>query len=145
MINVIFVEGNLTRDPEHGYTKNGSAFCKFSIAFNEKYNGKETACFFDCTAWKNVADNVSKYCQKGNRVLVEGVLKQDRWVDKQNGQNRSKVYIMARMVHFLKIGAPGERTAQGDPPGPPEPAAGEIPGPQDFNFDENSIDDDVPF
>lgn len=91
--------GRLTKDPEIKKV-NGrdgeTSVCNFSLAVGES---KDEVSFFEITCWGKIADNVDKYCFKGNRVLVNGRLKQDRWED--NGNKRSKVKINNAMVHFL--------------------------------------------
>jgi single-strand DNA-binding protein len=42
--------------------------------------------------------------KKGTTVLVEGRLTQDRWQDKQTGQNRYKLKVTAESIQAL--GAP---------------------------------------
>ena len=39
---------------------------------------------------------------KGQEIFVEGALRQDRWVDKESGQNRSKVYLKADRWQFTQ-------------------------------------------
>ena len=100
--NATFHVGRLTRDPELSYTKSEVPVCKFSIANN---SGKDDVNFFDCVAFKNTATSCAQYLRKGSQVVIEGRLKQSRWTDK-NGQNRSKVEIVATSVQF--IGAKAE-------------------------------------
>jgi single-strand DNA-binding protein len=90
--------GRLTRDPELSYTKNQTSVCNFSIASNGMKEGEVS--FFDVTAWSKTADNVAKFLKKGSQCIIEGRLHQDRFQDK-DGQNRSKVKIIARIVQFI--------------------------------------------
>ena len=110
-VNHVFEQGNLTRDPELSYTTGGTAVCKFSIAQNSKYKDKEEVSYFDVEAWGKTAENVAQYKKKGDAVIVEGTLKQDRWDDKTTGAKRSKVKIVAFKVHFL---GSGKREGQGE-------------------------------
>jgi single-strand DNA-binding protein len=59
---------------------------------------QEEAHFFDLTAWKELADNVVESLKKGDRVTVVGRLNLDRWEDKNTGDKRSKVAIVADEV-----------------------------------------------
>jgi len=84
----IYIKGNLTKDPEY---KNVSEkdLVTFRVAVNEYIgNGKEETMYFDVDGW----DNHVKYARsvsltKGDRVIVEGRLRQRNWLDK-NGVNR---------------------------------------------------------
>jgi len=103
--NQVTVTGRLTRDPEIKYTASGTALGKFSMAVNRSFKSgdewKEEVSFFDVTVWGKSAENLALF--KGDRVLVMGELKQDRW--EQDGQKRSRVEITARVVESL-VSAP---------------------------------------
>ena len=107
-INHVVLVGRLTRDAELKYTTNGQAVCKFSLAINRpKKVGEqweEEANFFDIVLWGRQGEAINQYLQKGKTIGVEGELRQDRW--QQDGQNRSKVEIVARNVQLLG-GNPG--------------------------------------
>lgn len=108
--------GRLTKDPElKKVTVRGEAtsVCNFSLAVNEG-KGDDDVSFFDVTCWGKIADNVAKYCFRGNLVHVSGRLKQDRW-DK-NGEKRSKVKINNAMVQFLTPKAKNEGAAKTETP-----------------------------
>ena len=106
--NICILVGRLTRDPEISYTKSGTSIAKFSIAVN---SGKEQVSFFDITAWEKLANTCQQYLNKGKQVIVTGRLSQSRFTDK-NGQNRSKIEIVANNVQF--IGGDGSNnTSQG--------------------------------
>ena len=76
------------------------AIGNFSIAFNaRRADGEDVAHFFDCKAFGKTAENLTKYFQKGSKVIVEGRLAQERWESK-DGNARSKVVIVANMIHF---------------------------------------------
>lgn len=102
-MNKVFLIGNLTRDPELRETPNGVSVCRFSIAVNRSYTngeGERQTDFFNCTAWRNVAESVSKYCKKGNKVAVTGSVQIRTWED-NNGTKHQGVDIIAQDVEFL--------------------------------------------
>ncbi|MDP8255765.1 MAG: single-stranded DNA-binding protein [Candidatus Alcyoniella australis] len=139
-INRVFVSGNLTRDPELRYTPSGTAVCKMAIAANRSYRQgedlKEETSFFDIVAWGRTGETSAEYLSKGRPILVEGRLQQSRWQN-PDGQNRSKVEIVADRVHFL--GGPRDQEAQGGGGGGGRQAHPEPP------VDEPLPDDDIPF
>lgn len=133
-LNKALLIGNLTRDPELRYTATGTAICEFSLAVNSKRKDKasgefiEEVSFFDVVAWAKTGELCAQYLKKGKLTLVEGHLKQDRWEDKQSGQKRSKVVLVAENVQFLggrEDGAgPGEGSGEaGSTKAAPPPAA----------------------
>ncbi len=102
-LNSVNIMGNLTRDPEMKYIPSGKAVCSLSIANNRVYtkNGEKVTevSYFDVEVWGLAAENCSKYLTKGNGIIVEGRLKQDRW--EKEGKTQSRVRITANAVHFL--------------------------------------------
>ena len=107
-INHVVLVGRLTRDAELKYTTGGQAVCKFSVAVNRRRkNGdqwEDEANYFDVTLWGRQGEALNQYLLKGKSVGVEGELRQDRW--QQDGQNRSKVEIVANNIQLLG-GNPG--------------------------------------
>ena len=62
-MNKVFLIGNLTRDPELTETSGGVSVCHFSIAVNRNYtsgDGERQTDFFNVTAWRGLADTVSR-------------------------------------------------------------------------------------
>ena len=73
-MNKIFLIGNLTRDPELSETNSGISVCRICIAVSRRRtgDGEPQTDFFNVTAWRGLADNVAKYCKKGNKIAVTG-------------------------------------------------------------------------
>lgn len=88
------VVGNLTRDIETRHA-GSTLVAEFSVAVNSKRGEVEEVSFFDVVAFGDLATNVSESLHKGDRVVVVGRLKQERWEDKETGQSRSRVKIIA--------------------------------------------------
>lgn len=100
-LNEFLAVGNLTRDPELkpvGETK----VCKFSLAINgrrSKDKSKpEEVCYMDFEVWDTGADVVAKYGEKGRKMFVKGMIRQDSWMDK-DGNKKTK--YMCRVTDFL--------------------------------------------
>ena len=113
-INHVVLVGRLTRDAELKYTASGQAVCKFSVAVNRRRkNGdqwEDEANYFDVVLWGRQGESLNQYLVKGKSVGVDGELRQDRW--QQDGQNRSKVEIVAGNIQLLG-GSPGSSTGSG--------------------------------
>lgn len=106
-LNKIEIIGRLTKDignQDFAYISTGTARLNISIASNQsqKRNGnwEDVASFFDVVIWGKTAENLKPYLNKGKQIAIVGHLMQDRWKD-QNGNNRSKVYIVAEEVQLL--------------------------------------------
>jgi single-strand DNA-binding protein len=154
-LNHVVLIGRLTRDAELKYTAGGQAVCKFSIAVNRRRkNGdqwEDEANFFDIVVWGRQGESLNQYLVKGKMVGIDGELRQDRW--QQDGQNRSKVEIVANYLQLLGGGPGGgsggsygggsapERQHQGHGPTPADSGASlDARGAADDGFA-----DDIPF
>jgi len=104
MFNKIILVGNLTRDIELRYSQAGMGIANTAIATSHKFtvNGekKEEVCFVDITFFGRSAEVANQYLRKGSKILVEGRLKLDSWVD-QNGQKKSKHTVTVATMQML--------------------------------------------
>ncbi len=107
MVNKVILVGNLGKDPEVRYTSGGQAVANLRIATSRSWTDKQTSQRKEETEWHDVevwgkqAEQCGEYLAKGRQVYVEGRLKTDKWQDKQSGQERSKVKVVADTVRFL--------------------------------------------
>lgn len=107
--NRVTLIGNLTRNPELRKTKTGAAVAELGLALNRVWNNEngqrqEETTFVDVTVWGRNAENAVQYLQKGRSVLIEGRLQLETWQDKQSGQERSKLKVVADAIQFLSSG-----------------------------------------
>jgi single-strand DNA-binding protein len=148
-LNRVLIIGNLTRDPEVRYTPKGTAVADIGIAVNRVYSGddgekKEEVTFVDVTLWGRQAEVAQEYLKKGRQVFVEGRLQLDTWDDKQSGQKRSRLRVVAENMQML--GSRGDSEAGSAAPGtqrrtaPPPP---QRQTPKDPDLDAEP--DDIPF
>ena len=104
MYNKVILVGNLTRDIELRYSQSGMAIAKTAIATSRKFtsNGekKEEVMFIDITFFGRSGEVANQYLRKGSKILVEGRLQFDQWVD-QNGGKRSKHGIAVETMQML--------------------------------------------
>lgn len=147
--NKVILVGNLTRDPELRYTPKGTAIAKIGLAVNrvwttETGEKKEEVTFVDVDMFGRTAENVAQYMRKGSPLLVEGRLRLDQWDDKQTGQKRSRLGVVAEVVQFL--GSPRGSEGGGAPaPARPRPAAAPVAEPPPAEAESPPSEDDVPF
>ena len=97
------ITGNLTRDPEIRYTRDGQATTTLGVAVNRRWQNRETTdweestSFFDVVTWRDLAENVALSLTRGMRVVVTGRLEQRSW-ETDDGDRRFKVEIVADEV-----------------------------------------------
>lgn len=137
--NRVLLAGNLTRDPEVRVLSGDKSVASFGLAVNRKFKSndgqlKEEVTFVDIEAWGRTAELVGQYLTKGRGCFVEGRLKLDSWDDKESGQKRSKLKIVAESVQFTG-GAPGSRGDGAAPASRPSAGVGAA----------GSVDEEAPF
>jgi single-strand DNA-binding protein len=149
--NKVILVGNLTRDPELRYTSKGTAIAKIGLAVNRVWTNeagekKEEVTFVDVDIFGRTAENVGQYMRKGRPILVEGRLRLDQWDDKQTGQKKSRLGVVAETVQFLgsPTGGGGETAAPAARPARPA-AAPSAPPAEPVEGDGPPESDDVPF
>lgn len=98
------VTGNLVEDPELRFTPNGTPVIRFTIASTPRVFDREADAwrdgeptFLDCTAWRQLAENLAVSARKGARLVVAGRLRTERW-ETAEGEKRSKVVMDAEEV-----------------------------------------------
>ena len=125
MVNRVILVGNLGKDPEVRYTTGGQAVASLRIATSRSWTDKQSGQRREETEWHDVevwgkqAEQCGEYLSKGRMVYVEGRLKTDKWQDKQTGQDRYKVKVVADSVRFLGGRGSGTGRAPGEEAGPP--------------------------
>lgn len=150
MLNVVAIMGRLVADPELRTTGNGTNVCSFRIACDRNFvqQGQERqADFIDVVAWRQSAEFICKYFQKGSLIAVEGSLQSRQYQDK-NGNNRTAVEVLANQINFAGGKKPGGQPVDDGGEAPPkdyrEPAPAYSQGSAD-DFAVISDDDDLPF
>src|SRR5215470_457970 len=148
--NKVILAGNLTRDPELRYTPKGMAIAKIGLAINRTWKNeagetKEDTTFVDVDAFGRQAEVIGQYLKKGRPILIEGRLRLDQWDDKQTGQKRSKLGVVAENVQFL--GTPGGAGSNENDAPRSRPAAAAAPATASESPDAEppAEHDDVPF
>lgn len=133
-MNKVILIGNICKDPEISETNSGVAVCRFSIAVNRRRaseDAEQQTDFFNVTAWRGLADTISRFCKKGNKIAVTGQI-QIRTYEDREGAKRTSVDIIAEEVEFLSPKSNDEATTAEEPKKKPALQA----------FDDDS---DIPF
>jgi single-strand DNA-binding protein len=124
-INRVVLVGNLTRDPELRHTPSGTPVCSLRVAVNTRRKDEtgqwvDKPNYFDVTVWGQQGENSAQYLSKGRPVAIDGRLEWREWQDRETGQKRQAVDIIADSVQFLGSREGGENggrfTPQSDVP-----------------------------
>ena len=153
-LNRVLLMGNLTRDPEVSYTPKGTAVTDISIAINrvigsEEGERREEVTYVDVTLWGRTAENAGQYLAKGRNVFVDGRLALETWEDKQSGQKRSKLKVVAESLQFLGSkppqGATPEASTETKPANHKRPAPAGKKAKPERDPDLDAVPEEVPF
>lgn len=125
MLNKVILNGRIAREIELKQTEAGKSLGGFSIAVTRDYKntaGEYESDFFDCTAFGQRAEYLSKYTSKGDMVSIVGRLKNDAWETK-DGEKRYKVGIVVEEVSVLSRKKATEENEKKSNPAPKKAAS----------------------
>ena len=104
-LNILGLQGRLVRDATMKESANGIKICEFSIAANYSYRNEsgefeERADFFPLAIFGTYAEKMLPHLKKGQRVIIEGGIHQNRWTTAE-GKNRSATVIQVKRLHLI--------------------------------------------
>ena len=140
MFNLVVLTGRLTADPELRYTPSNIPVTTFSIAVSRRYKAGEQAeaDFINIVAWRQTAEFVTKYFQKGSMIGIEGSIQTRRYIDKETGKNRTAFEVIANNVQFVESKRDGASSSDAAP-------GFSNAGASEFTDLSGGADDDLPF
>uniref|UniRef100_A0A6H1ZZN3 Putative single-stranded DNA-binding protein n=1 Tax=viral metagenome TaxID=1070528 RepID=A0A6H1ZZN3_9ZZZZ len=135
-LNLCQFIGRLGRSPEISYLPNGTAVAKFSIACGKKWKdsdgqAQEKTEWINLVAWRQLAEIIGKYLQKGSQVYVAGEMQTRSW--EKDGIKKYMTEIVVKDMQML--GSKGDR--QDTPPQQSAPVTSSAQAPLE--------DQDIPF
>lgn len=105
-LNKVMLIGHLGDDVKMHYFEGGNSIGRFPLATNETYTNKQTNEKVTNTDWHNIvvrnkaAEVCEKYLKKGDKVYVEGRLKNRSWQG-EDGQTRYSTEVHVTDFTFL--------------------------------------------
>lgn len=106
-MNKVMLIGRLVADPQL-YTYGDTTKAVLSLAVQRPHN-RDTVDYIDCIAWAELAQIIANYCHKGDKIAIEGAIRQDRYLA-QDGQKRTKYVVNIEKMEFC-----GTKTHQNAP------------------------------
>lgn len=143
MLNKVILIGRFTRDPELRSTPQGVSTCSFSLAVDRNYQsagGERQTDFINCVAWRQTAEFISKYFQKGNLICVEGSIQTRSWKD-NDGNNRYATDVVVDRSYFVESKKSAQSAPSMEAPMFNDSPFGNLPDP----ISPLGTDDDLPF
>lgn len=148
MYNRVILLGRIVETPELKTTPSGVSVTSFRVAADRKFQTKgeeRKSDFFNCVAWRNEAEFISRYWTKGKPILVEGEL-QNRSYTGNDGVTRYVTEIIVDRATFTGDGKQDGAAATSAPPPTPKPApAVQTPAPAAETPAAEGAYDDYPF
>ena len=133
-MNKTILSGRLCADPEVRVGASGNAIASFNLAVDRRFkrDGDADADFFKCVAFGKTAEFIEHYFHKGNKILIEGEVRNNNYTDK-DGKMVYGTQILVNAVEF------GESKAASQATQPTTPSA------DDFNKVDPSTQEELPF
>ena len=104
MLNKVILTGRLTANPELKTTTSGVSVTTFSIAVQRNFknaDGSYGTDFINITAWRNQAEFISRYFEKGQLITVVGSLQSRNYEDK-TGAKRTAFDVVVEEALFAE-------------------------------------------
>lgn len=102
MLNIITIQGRLTKDPELRYTQSEKPVTTFCVACERDFNDRDGARpvdFIDCVAWNATAIFIHGHFHKGDMIAVTGRLQKREWTDRE-GNKRHAAEVIVNSGYF---------------------------------------------
>lgn len=95
-LNKAIILGRITHDLEVRQTPSGTAVLQFTVAVDRNYSkdSEKQTDFINCVAWRQTAEFIGRYWNKGRMIAVDGRLQTRTYEDK----NGTKHYITELIV-----------------------------------------------
>ncbi len=138
MLNKTILTGRLTAKPELKSTQSGTNVTSFSLAVQRNYkngNGEYDTDFINCVAWRNHAESITRFFDKGQLITVVGSLTSRRYEDAE-GNKRTAFEVVVEEALFAE--SKGDRQQTQTAPAPMGVAGNDVP------FEEFT-DEELPF
>lgn len=104
VLPAVSMECNLAADPELRFAQNGTAVARLRTVANSRKRMDDgtwvddKTCWIDVSVFGKLAENVAESAQKGDMLTVVGRLVTDEWEDRESGERRSKLNLLADQV-----------------------------------------------
>lgn len=97
-MNLMIIDGNLTKDPVLRRTEGGTVVVEGTIANTERRKDREDTIFLSFTMFGASAETFERFFSKGKYALLEGKLREDTW--EKNGETKYKKYLLVNNWSF---------------------------------------------
>ena len=113
-MNKTILIGRLTKDVELKQTAGGISKANFTVAVDRKYksaDGIRETDFIPCVAWRQTADNIARFFDKGRQIALVGSIQVRSW-DNQDGQRQWMTEVVVDEFYFVDSRDTTQQTQQ---------------------------------
>ena len=104
-INMTFIAGHLGDDPREFPTKEGRTVTRFNVATNRTFSRdgerQDEVTWHRVVAFGQEAEFAAQHLRKGSAVFIRGRIHQDSYTDRESGERKFTVEIVADRVDAL--------------------------------------------
>ena len=101
MLNNVVLMGRLTAAPDLKTTQGGTSVLSFTLAIDRRFqpkDGEKQTDFINCVAWRQTAEFISKYFNKGDLIAVTGEIQTRKY--EYEGKSRVATEVIIANASF---------------------------------------------
>lgn len=111
-MHTVDLTGKCGRDPESKFLEDGTQIASTSLA--DRKSRADVTLWYEIEAWDKSAEILQNYVSKGKSFGVTGRIKMQKWQDRDSGEERQKMSIVADRIHLLGNLAEQSQTEQSE-------------------------------
>jgi single-strand DNA-binding protein len=143
-LNRVTLLGHAGKDPQVHILPSGT-LVNLSLATSERFKDirgewQERTEWHYLVGYQRTGEILRDYVKKGSRLYVEGSLRTRSWEDRESGQRRYRVEVLVTDVNLLS-----QVSAANDSSGPLPDANGTASAPQEFSYEHEIAQEEVPY
>jgi single-strand DNA-binding protein len=149
-VNIIYLIGNVGKDPEIRTTQGGTTVASFSLATSERWKGNsgerhEQTTWHNCVVWGALSKVVEDYVNKGSKIAVVGRLDKRKYTSRDN-EERQAIEVRVDRLELLADSKKREHDKDDDlDDDQPRKRRASADGAKRGSEIPDDLDDDIPF
>jgi single-strand DNA-binding protein len=104
-MNTVTIVGRVGADAKENFKAfdSGKTKTSFSVAVNrwDSKTKSEVTDWFRIEVWDKQAEFAAEYIKKGRLVAVDGVIANNKWVDRTTNEEKETFYVLANTIRLL--------------------------------------------
>lgn len=102
-MNSVNLYGRIVNDLELIETKGKHAYVRFNLAVKDGLDekGEQRTQFIPCITWDKLAEVLSDYAKKGDRLALEGKINISKYED-EDGETRNSFQVIVNKLHLVE-------------------------------------------